>query len=82
MIPATGKLFVDSSNKSQSIPIHPSGHLKEGCENMKKLLSYVKYEEQDYEVIGDFKRISFLTGLQGDFTKHPWFLYYWDSRAT
>lgn len=92
--PSNWRLFVDSStrslkavllhngNKYPSIPIAHSVHLKEGYENVKRLLRLVKYEEHDWEVIGDFKMIGFLTGLQGGFTKHPCFLCYWDSRAT
>ena len=49
---------------------------------MKHLLCLVKYEEHDWEMIGDFKMIGFLTGLQGGFTNHPCFFCYWDSQAT
>ena len=92
--PSDWRLFVDSSTRNlkvvllhngtkyPSIPITHSVHLKEGYENVKHLLHLVKYEEHDWEVIGDFKMIRFLTGLQGSFIKHPCFSCYWDSRAT
>ena len=92
--PSNWGLFLDSStrslkavllhngNKYPNIPIAHSVHLKEDYENVKHLLRLVKYEEHDWEVIGDFKMIGFLTGLQGGFTKHPCFLCYWDRRAT
>ena len=92
--PSDWRLFVDSSARNlkvvllhngikyPSIPITHSVHLKEGYENVKHLLRLVKYKEHDWEVIGDFKMIRFLTGLQGSFIKHPCFSCYWDSRAT
>ena len=71
-----------NGNKFPSIPIAYSVHLKEDYENVKHLLRLVKYEEHDWEVIGDLKMIVFLTGLLGGFTKQPCFPCYWDSRAT
>ena len=46
------------------------------------LLSALKYEEFNWEVIGDFKMVAFLTGLQGGFTKFMCYLCLWDSRNT
>ncbi|QQP39842.1 Uncharacterized protein FKW44_013692 [Caligus rogercresseyi] len=75
-------VLLHNGNKYLSIPIPHSVHLKEGYENVKQLLRLVKYEEHDWEVIGDYKMIGFLTGLQGGLTKYPCFLCYWDSPAT
>ena len=45
------------------------------------MLGFVNYEVHNWLVIGDFKMIGFLTGLQGGYTKHMCFLCLWDSRA-
>ena len=71
-----------NGNKYPSIPIAHSVHLKEDYASVKYLLRVVKYGDHEWEVIGDFKMIGLLTGLQGGFTKYLWFLCYWDSRAT
>ena len=46
------------------------------------LLSALKYDDYGLEVIGDFRMVSFLMGLQGGFTKFPCFLCLWGSRDT
>ncbi|XP_061412427.1 uncharacterized protein LOC133345546 isoform X2 [Lethenteron reissneri] len=38
--------------------------------------------EYGWEVIGDFKMVAFLMGLQGGFTKFPCYLCLWESRDT
>ena len=62
-------LFIDSSSKSlkavllhnpnqwPSIPLAHSVHLKEEYQNLKILLSALKYDQFNWEVIGDFKMI-------------------------
>ena len=47
---------------------------------MESLLKELNYEEHEWDVIGDFKIITFLVGLQGGNTKYPCFLCLWDSR--
>ena len=59
-----------------------SVHLKEDYTSVKMLLSALKYDDYGWEVIGDFKTVSFLMGLQGVFTNFPCFLSLWDSRDT
>lgn len=88
------RLFIDSSSKSlkavllhntnqwPSIPLAHSVHMKEEYQNVKILLSALKYEQFSWEVIGDFKMVAFLIGLQGGFTKFPCYLCLWDSRNT
>ena len=85
------RFFIDSSSRSlkaillhntnqwPSIPLAHSVHMKETYENVKILLSALKY---NWEVIGDFKMVAFLMGLQGGFTKFPCYLCLWDSRNT
>ena len=90
--PQEWRLFIDSSNKSlkavllhngnqlPSIPVAHSVHLKEEYQNVKTLLTVLRYEEYEWEVIGDFKMVSFLMGLQGGYTKFPCYLCLFDSR--
>ncbi|KAL0831279.1 hypothetical protein ABMA28_002123 [Loxostege sticticalis] len=40
-----------------------------------------KHEEYAWPVIGDFKMVGFLVGMQGGYTKYPCYLCLWDSRA-
>ena len=80
------RFFIDSSSRSlkaillhntnqwPSIPLAHSVHMKETYENVKILLSALKYTQYNWEVIGDFKMVAFLMGLQGDFTKFPCYL--------
>ncbi|KAL6487813.1 hypothetical protein MHYP_G00044390 [Metynnis hypsauchen] len=87
-------LFIDSSckslkavllhngNKYPSLPVAHSVHLTEEYTSVKMLLGALKYDEYGWEVIGDFKMVSFLMGLQGGFTKYPCFICLWDSRDT
>lgn len=88
------RLFIDSSsrslkavllhngNKYPSLPLAHSVHLKEDYNSIKTLLDALKYDEYGWEVIGDFKMVAFLMGLQGGFTKFPCYLCLWDSRDT
>ena len=55
-------------------------HLKEDYISVKILLSALKYDDYGWDVIGYFKMVSFLMGLQGGFTKFPCFLCLKDSR--
>lgn len=73
------RLFIDGSSQSlkavllhngnlyRSIPLAYSATLKEKYDNIKHIMSAIKYDEYQWEVIGDFKMISFLSGLQGRF---------------
>ena len=92
--PNEWRLFIDSSsrslkavllhnwNKFPSIPVAHSVQLKEEYNNVKTLLEALKYADYGWEVIGDFKMMAFLMGLQGGFTKFPCYLCLWDSRDT
>lgn len=90
--PKDWRLFIDSSckslkavllnngNKYPSIPIAHSAYLKEEYRHIQRLLQDLNYEQHEWDVIGDFKIITFLVGLQGGNTKNPCFLCLWDSR--
>ena len=56
--------------------------MKENYENVKILLSARIYVQYSWKVIGDFKMVAFLMGLQGSFTKFPCYLCLWGSRNT
>ena len=88
------RLFIDSSSRSlkavllhnwnpyPSLLVAHSVHLKEDYTSVKMLLSALKYNDHGWEVIGNFKMVSFLMDLQGGFTKFPCFLCLWDSQDT
>ena len=93
--PCEWRLFIDSSSRSlkgvllhngnlyPSLPVAHSVQLKEDySSSVKFLLDALKYKEYGWEVIGDFKMVAFLTGLQSGFTKFPCYLCLWDSRDT
>jgi len=91
--PDEWRLFIDGSNRSlkavllhnedihRSIPIAYSTVLKENYDCVKMLLEFVNYGEHRWEVIGDFKMVAILMGLQAGNTKYPCFHCLWDSRA-
>ena len=88
------RLFIDSSQRSlkavllhngniyPSLPVAHSVILKERYDNVKKLLDLIKYGNYGWEVIGDFKMVAFLMGLQSGWTKYPCYICLWDSRAS
>src|SRR6218665_2553729 len=89
--PSEWRLFiVDSSSRSlkavllhngnnyQSLPMAHSVHLKEDYTSG-KMLSALKYDDYGWELIGDFKILSFLMGLQVGFANFPCFLCFKDS---
>lgn len=92
-IPSDWRLFIDSSVKSlkavllhngnvyPSIPVAHSVHLNENYENVKNVLTKINYKAHMWDVIGDFKMLAFLLGLQAGYTKFSCFLCLWDSRA-
>ena len=75
-------VLLHKTNKCPSIPLAHSMQMKENYENVKTLLSALKYVQYSWEVIGNFKMMAFLMGIQGGFTKFPCYLCLWDSRNT
>ena len=73
--PSEWRLFIDSSSQSlktvllhngnnyPSLFVAHSVQLKEDYTSVKMLLSALKYDDYGWEVIGDFKMVSFLSGL-------------------
>ena len=88
------RLFIDNSSRSlkavllhntnqcPSIPLAHSVVIKKNYPNEKALLDALNYAQYEWAVIGDFKMVAFLMGLQGGFTKFPCFLCLRDSRNT
>ena len=88
------RLFIDSSSRSLKAvllhntnkctfnPLAHSVHMKEEYQYIKILLSVLKYDQYNWEVIGDFKMVAFLVGLQSGLTKLQCYLCLWDSRNT
>ena len=70
-----------NGNRYAAIPIGHCVHLKETYQNMKMLLTKIKYDEHKWMVCGDLKVLSILLGQQGGYTKYPCFLCLWDSRV-
>ena len=62
------------------MPIGYSTKLMEEYENIKAILRILKYNEHQWIICVDLKMDNFLLGLHSGYTKHPWFLCYWDSR--
>ena len=90
--PKEWRLFIDSSklslkavllhngNVKPSNPIAYGAHMKETYDNMKLLLSKIRYEQHSWNICGDLKVIALLLGLQQGYTKFCCFLCEWDSR--
>lgn len=91
--PDEWRLFIDSSKTSlkavllhngnvfPSIPVGYAAHMKETYENMKFLLTEIRYDEFQWQICGDLKVIAILLGMQLGYTKYCCFLCEWDSRA-
>ncbi|XP_076359548.1 uncharacterized protein LOC143251981 isoform X1 [Tachypleus tridentatus] len=67
-------VLLHSGNKYPSLSLAHSVHLKEEYNSVKTLLEALKYDECGWDVIGDFKMVTLLMGLQGGFTKFPCYL--------
>ena len=64
-------VLLHNGNKYPSLPLAHSVLIKETYENVKPVLNALKYDQYNWEVIGDFKMIAFLMEMQGGFTKYP-----------
>ena len=60
-------VLLHNGNKYPSLPYAHSVHLKETYENVKTVLNVLKYDQYNWEVIGDFKTIASLMGMLGGF---------------
>ena len=81
-IPEPQTVLLHNGNNYPSLPMDHSVHLKEDYTSVKMLLSALKYDDYGWEIIGDFKLVSFLVTLHSVFTKFACFLCLWDSRDT
>ena len=82
------RLFLDSSCESFKVALlcnlgqRPSipivyGKISESHENVKKALNLIKYEDYNFPIIGDFKIINFLMGMQCGKTKFSAIFVFW-----
>ena len=55
--------------------------MKVSHKNMVHLLSALNCQEHKWLICGDLKVVGLILGLQGGYTKYPWFLCLWDSHA-
>ncbi|GFT20544.1 uncharacterized protein TNCV_2183811 [Trichonephila clavipes] len=90
--PSDWRLFIDSSkislkcvllnngNKYGSIPIAHLVTLKEEYANIAKVMETIKYQDHKWFICVDLKMVNFLLGQQGEYTKFPCFMCFWDSR--
>lgn len=91
--PTEWRLFLDSSKRSLkcallhngnvygAVPIGHSVHLREEYNDIKTIISLLKYHEHNWIICVDLKMVNFLLGQQKGFTKYPCYLCMWDSRA-
>lgn len=92
--PSDWSHFIDSSTRSLKtvllqkrniyphLPLAYSVLLTEEYGSIRIFLDALKYEEYDWEVIGNFEIVAFLMVLQGGFTKFPYDLCLWSRRDT
>mgnify|MGYP000052932960 CR=1 FL=1 len=74
-------VFLHNGNVYGSIPVAHSVQMKETFENMKVVLTSIRYEEHKWLICGDFKVMGMLLGQQTGYKKMPCFLCEWDSGA-
>ena len=91
--PSNRRLFIDASkyilkavllhngNKLPSIPVGHAVEMKETYENVKQLLSDIKYDDHKWKICCDLKMVAIILGFQTGYTKYMRFLCDWDSRA-
>ena len=73
-------MLLHNGNVKPSTPIAYGAHMKETYDNMKILLSKIRYDQHSWNICCDLKVIALLLGLQQGYTKFCCFLCEWDSR--
>jgi hypothetical protein len=73
--------FLNNGNKYGSIPIGHSTKMKEEYKAISLVLEKINYQEHQWVFCEDLKMVNFLLGQQSGYTKYPYFLCLWDSRA-
>lgn len=91
-VPQEWRLFIDGSvqslkavllhngNKFPSVPIAYATNFKETYENMKLLLSKIKYTQHKWQICADLKIVAILSGLKGGYAKNQCLLCDWEGR--
>ncbi|XP_076038052.1 uncharacterized protein LOC143023412 [Oratosquilla oratoria] len=75
-------VLLHNGSKFPTLPLAHSVCLKEDYYSMKVLLETLQYNQYNWEIIGDFKMMSFLLGTQRGFIKFQCFFCLWDIRTT
>ena len=87
------RLFIDSSKRSLKCVLLRNGKLygsistgysvttKGNYEAIKKVLELICYDDRKWIICVNYKVVNFLLRLQSGYTKFPYFLCLWDSRA-
>ena len=73
-------VLLHNGNVLASIPVAYSQHMKETYDNMRVLLTKIKYTTFHWRICGDLKVIALLMGMQPGYTKFCCFICEWDSR--
>ena len=71
----------NNRNKFSSITVQHPVEMKESHKSMELLLSALNYLEHKLLICGDLKIGGLILGLQGCYTKYPYFLCLWNSHA-
>jgi hypothetical protein len=74
-------VLLNNGNKYCSIPIGHSTRMKEEYKAFSLVLEKINYQEHQWVICEDLKRINFLLGQQSGYSKYPYFSCLWDSRA-
>lgn len=69
-VPVQKPLFLHYHNKCLSLVLLSSIYFIEDYTSVKSLVSTLMYHDFNWKVIGNFKMLTFLMGLQGGFTKY------------
>lgn len=73
-------VLLNNGKKFVSVPVGHSVHLKESNENLKLVLTKIKYADHKWKICEDLKVLTTLLGQQGAYGKFPGFLCEWDGQ--
>ena len=74
-------VLLNNENNFSSIPVGHLVEMKESHKSMELLLPALNYHVRKWLICGDLKNVGLILRLQGGYTKYPFFLYLWGSRA-
>jgi hypothetical protein len=74
-------VLLNNGNKYGSISIGHSTTMKEEYKTISLVLEKINYQEHQWVICVDFKKVNFLLGQQSGYTKYPCFLCLWKGKA-